>query len=185
MFLIVFANVERKNNLKFFPFLLITRRKRPIVSSIVYTYIGIKIFDLLYRKIPLTFVITERYAFMKNRLKVNIIIDLVMFLAIVATSVSGIVIKIISPLRRMAESQWIQEAAMWFFQVWNRRTWAHIHLWAGAIVMVLLVVHIALHWQVVDGFFKKYIKNKTLRTSLYVVLLLLLIISVVPWIWAL
>ena len=121
---------------------------------------------------------------MKNRLKTNIIIDLVMFLAMAVTSISGIVIKLIAPLRRTAESEWVREAAMWFFQVWNRRTWAHIHLWAGVIVMVLLVVHIALHWQMVDGFFKKHIENKSLRTSLYMVLLLLLIISVVPWIWA-
>ena len=121
---------------------------------------------------------------MKNRLKVNIIIDLVMFLAMAVTSISGIVIKLVAPLRRTAESEWVREAAMWFFQVWNRRTWAHIHLWAGVIVMALLVAHIALHWQTVDGFFKKHIENKSLRTSLYMVLLLLLIISVVPWIWA-
>ena len=121
---------------------------------------------------------------MKNRLKTNIIIDLVMFLAMAVTSISGIVIKLIAPLRRTAESEWMREAAMWFFQVWNRRTWAHIHLWAGVIVMVLLVAHIALHWQTVDGFFKKHIENKSLRTSLYMVLLLLLIISVVPWLWA-
>ena len=121
---------------------------------------------------------------MKNRLKTNIIIDLAMFLAMVATSFSGIVIKLIAPLCRTAESEWVREAAMWFFQVWNRRTWAHIHLWAGVIVMVLLVAHIALHWQTVDGFFKKHIENKNLRTSLYMVLLLLLIISVVPWLWA-
>ena len=121
---------------------------------------------------------------MKNRLKTNIIIDLVMFLAMAVTSISGIVIKLIAPLRRTAESEWVREAAMWFFQVWNRRTWAHIHLWAGVIVMALLVAHIALHWQTVDGFFKKHIENKSLRTSLYMVLLLLLIISVVPWLWA-
>ena len=121
---------------------------------------------------------------MKNRLKVNIIIDLVMFLAMAVTSVSGIVIKLIAPLRRTAESEWVREAAMWFFQAWNRRTWAHIHLWAGVIVMALLVAHIALHWQTVDGFFKKHIENKSLRTSLYMVLLLLLIVSVVPWLWA-
>ena len=121
---------------------------------------------------------------MKNRLKTNIIIDLVMFLAMAVASISGIVIKLIAPLRRTAESEWVREAAMWFFQVWNRRTWAHIHLWAGVIVMVLLVAHIALHWQTVDGFFKKHIENKSLHTSLYMVLLLLLIISVVPWIWA-
>lgn len=121
---------------------------------------------------------------MKNRLTTNIIIDLAMFLAMAVTSISGIVIKILAPLRRVAHEEWVREVASWFFAVWNRRTWAHIHLWAGVIVMVLLVVHIALHWQVVDGFFKKHIPNKGMRTSLYMVLFLLLIFSVVPWIWA-
>ena len=121
---------------------------------------------------------------MKNRLKTNIIIDLVMFLAMAATSISGIVIKLIAPLRRTAESEWVREAAMWFFQVWNRRTWAHIHLWAGVVVMVLLVLHIVLHWKVIDGFCSKYISNKTVRAIFYSVLLVLLLLSVIPWVYA-
>jgi hypothetical protein len=112
------------------------------------------------------------------------IVDLAMFLAMVVTSISGVVIKIIAPLRRVAHEEWVRDAASWFFQVWNRRTWAHIHLWAGVIVMALLVIHIALHWQTVEGFFKRHIASKGLRTTLYLVLLLLLILSVVPWIWA-
>ena len=151
---------------------------------IVFAYKCIKIYDLLYRKLSLTFVITEKQTTMKNRLTTNIIIDLAMFLAMVITSFSGIVIRVIARLRRVAESEWVREAASSFFEVWSRRTWAQIHLWAGVIVMVLLVVHIALHWQIVDGFFKKHIANKSLRYTLYVVLLLLLIVSVVPWLWA-
>lgn len=122
---------------------------------------------------------------MKNRLTINIIIDLAMFLAMAVTSLSGIVIKIIAPLRRTAESEWVRQFASSFFsQGFGRRVWADIHLWAGVVVMVLLVAHIALHWQMVDGYFKKHIENNTLRIALYVVLLLLLILSVVPWIWA-
>ena len=121
---------------------------------------------------------------MKNRLTTNLILDLVMFLAMVVTSFSGIVIRVIASLRRTTESEWVREAAQWFFGVWSRRTWAHIHLWAGVIVMVLLVAHIALHWPMIDGFFKKHIASKSLRTSLYFVLFLLLVISVIPWLWA-
>ena len=122
---------------------------------------------------------------MKNRLSLNIIIDLAMFLAIVVTSFSGVVIKIIAPLRRVAHEERSREVASWFFEGgFSRRVWADIHLWAGVIVMALLVLHIALHWQMVDAFFKKHIAGKTLRSLLYVVLLLLLIISVVPWFWA-
>ena len=121
---------------------------------------------------------------MKSSIKVNIILDLVMFLAMAVTSISGVVIKIIAPLRRVAHEEWVRSAAEWFFQSWNRRTWAHIHLWAGVIAMGLLVVHIALHWQMIDAYFKKHIASKSLRTSLYFVLFLLLVISVIPWLWA-
>ncbi len=121
---------------------------------------------------------------MKNKLTTNIVVDLAIFLAMVVTSISGVVIRIVAPLRRTAETEWVREAAQWFFESWSRRTWAHIHLWAGVVAMALLVVHIALHWQTIDGFFKKHIARKSLRTSLYMVLLLLLIISVVPWLWA-
>ncbi len=122
---------------------------------------------------------------MKNRLKINIIIDLAMFLAMVVTSISGIIIKIVAPLRRVAHEEWVREAASWFFgQGLSRRVWADIHLWGGVVVLVLLVLHIALHWDMVDSFFKKHVSSKSLRTALYVVLLLLLILSVVPWIWA-
>ena len=121
---------------------------------------------------------------MKNRLKTNLGIDLLLFLAMAVTSISGVVIKIIAPLRRVAEEEWVRKAAAWFFESWNRRTWAAIHLWAGVVVMVLLVVHIALHWQVIDAFCSKHITNKVLRISFYALLLVLLLLSVVPWIWA-
>lgn len=121
---------------------------------------------------------------MKNLLKTNMFVDLLLFLAMVVTSISGVVIKIIAPMRKMAEQEWVREAAAWFFQVWNRRTWAHIHLWAGVVVMVLLVLHIVLHWRVIDGFCSKYIKSNALRGVFYTVLLVLLLLSVVPWVYA-
>lgn len=121
---------------------------------------------------------------MKNSLKINMGIDLLLFLAMVVTSISGVVIKIIAPLRRVAEQEWVRRAAAWFFESWNRRTWAAIHLWAGVVVMVLLVLHIALHWKVIDGFCSKYIVNKTLRAAFYALLLVLLLLSVIPWVYA-
>ena len=121
---------------------------------------------------------------MKNLLKINMGIDLLLFLAMVVTSISGVVIRIIAPLRRVAEQEWVRNAAAWFFEEWPRRTWALIHLWAGVVVMVLLVLHILLHWRVIDGFCSKYIKNKSLRGAFYATLLVLLLLSVVPWVYA-
>ena len=131
---------------------------------------AIKIYDLLYWKLNTNFAMNKEKKGMKNRLKLNIIIDLAMLLAMALTSISGIVIK----------SRAIRTAIYG-----SRRLWSDIHLWAGVAVMVLLVVHIVLHWQMVDGFFKKHIENKIARMVLYVVLLVLLLLSTIPWIFVL
>lgn len=117
---------------------------------------------------------------MKCSLKTNLFIDLVLFVATVLTSVSGIVLKIIAPLAK-GEGFW-HDFAVWVFTI-SRRTWKNIHIWAGIAMLVLLAVHIVCHWSTIDSFFKRYIPNVVLRWMLYVVLVALLLISVVPWIF--
>lgn len=119
---------------------------------------------------------------MKVSLKTNIIIDLAMFLAMAVTSISGVVIKVIAPLRRLAHEEWVREVASAI--VGHRRLWGKIHLWAGVVLLVLLVLHIIYHWATIDGFFKKHIKSAAWRTTLYVVLAVLSLLSLIPWIWA-
>lgn len=125
---------------------------------------------------------TKHDSVMKVGLKTNIIIDLLMLLAMAVTSFSGIVLKIIAPMCRHGQGR-AQEFAMWFFQEWNRRTWKDIHTWTGIILLVLLVLHIVFHWAAIDGFFKKHIPSKALRYALYVVLLLIVLITTIPWLW--
>uniref|UniRef100_UPI004055D67F DUF4405 domain-containing protein n=1 Tax=Alistipes sp. TaxID=1872444 RepID=UPI004055D67F len=120
---------------------------------------------------------------MKVSLKTNIIFDFVMFLAMALTSISGVVIKIIAPLRRVAHEEWVRNVAMWIVGE-SRRMWGKIHLWAGVLVLVLLVVHIVLHWATIDSFFKKHINRRAWRITLYAVLLILLLFSTIPWILA-
>ena len=118
---------------------------------------------------------------MKCSLKTNIIIDLVLFVATALTSISGIVLKIIAPLQK-TEGPW-HDFAVWVMSC-GRRLWKDIHIWAGIVMLVLLAVHLICHWNIIDGFFKKYITNVVLRWMLYVVLMALLLISVVPWVFA-
>ena len=120
---------------------------------------------------------------MKVSLKTNITIDILMFLAMALTSISGIVIKVIAPLRRIAQEEWVRELA-YAIVGHSRRLWGKIHLWAGVILLVLLVVPIVLHWPAVDGFFKKHIPSKGWRTTLYIVLAIISLLSLIPWIWA-
>ena len=129
------------------------------------------------------FAITEKTRVMKVSLKTNIIIDLAMFIAMAVTSISGIVIKVIAPLRRMAHEEWVREMAS-FIVGGSRRMWGKIHLWAGVVLLLLLVLHIVFHWAAIDGFFKRHIPSTAWRTTLYMVLAVLSLLSIVPWIWA-
>lgn len=129
------------------------------------------------------FAITEAEKKMKVSIKTNIVVDLAMFLAMALTSISGVVIKIIAPLRRVAHEEWVREVAFWIVGE-SRRVWGKIHLWAGVVLLVLLVLHIIFHWATIDGFFRKQIKSNTWRITLYLVLFVLLLLSVLPWIWA-
>lgn len=65
----------------------------------------------------------------------------------------------------------------------GRRIWADIHLWAGIVLVALLVLHIALHLKVIDGFFCKYIKNRVLRYVVYLTLLALVLVTTIPWLF--
>ena len=103
-----------------------------------------------------------------KKLARNIIVDILMLAAMATVSGSGYLLDEVC--RRGVT-----------FLGMGRRTWIDIHLWSGIVIVVLLILHIALHWKMVDGFFKKVIPNCALRYAVYALLLALVLITVVPW----
>lgn len=65
----------------------------------------------------------------------------------------------------------------------GRRIWHDIHLWSGIVIVVLLILHIVLHWKTINGFFKKQISNRALRYAVYALLLALVLIAAIPWLF--
>lgn len=120
---------------------------------------------------------------MKVSLKTNLLIDLLLFVSMALMSIAGIVLRVVRPLTRHAQEEWVREAAAWVMSC-GRGVWFKIHLWAGIVMMLLLAVHLILHWNTITAYMSKHIASKSLRTSLYFVLFLLLVISVIPWLWA-
>ena len=119
---------------------------------------------------------------MKVSLKTNIIIDLLLFVSMALMSIAGIVLRVVRPLLK-AEEEWVRNLAEGIYNC-GKGWWFSIHLWAGIAMMVLLAAHLVLHWRVIDGFFCKHIPSKWLRAIIYMVLILLLVVSVVPWLFA-
>lgn len=103
-----------------------------------------------------------------KRLNVNIFIDILMMVSFAIVSFSGYLLEDVCRGK-------VQFMGM------MRRQWGDIHLWASIALLVLLILHIVLHWSMIDGFFKKSIKSKPLRYSLYLLLLALALIAIIPW----
>ena len=110
-----------------------------------------------------------------NRLKTNIVIDILMLVSFAVMSFSGFVLQ----MRRVLFTGRSPFMGM------SRHTWSDIHLWSAIVVLVLLVLHIVvLHWKAVDAFFKKSIENTTLRYIVYALLVVVIMITIIPWFFA-
>mgnify|MGYP003467107471 FL=1 len=116
----------------------------------------------------------------KNRRPVNIAIDLAMLIVIALVSVSGFILEVVIPSRHAVR---MHGADSWCSHLCGlgRHGWGDVHLWAGVTLLVLLAVHILLHLNIVSAFFKRKCPNRTLRMVLYVFLLMLLLITIMPW----
>ena len=114
-----------------------------------------------------------------KKMTVNIVIDVLMLVATSLLSFSGFLLEGILPHCHG------KGGVLKAFLGMGRHTWADIHLYSGIILVVLLVLHIVLHWSVIDGFFRKTIQNSTLRYLLYLFLLIVLVLGVIPWLFAL
>ena len=117
---------------------------------------------------------------LKNKMPVNIAIDIVMLIAIALVSISGFILEVVIPSRHAVR---FQGADSWCSHLCGlgRHGLGDVHLWAGVALLVLLAAHILLHLNIVSAFFKKRCPNRTLRMALYVFLLMLLLITIVPW----
>ena len=114
-----------------------------------------------------------------KKMTINIVIDLLLLVAMAVISVSGFLLDGILPHCHGGGGVVRSVLGM------GRHAWADIHLIAGIILVVLLALHIILHWSQVDGFFRKQIKSVVLRYTLYAIMLVLLLATILPWIFAL
>ena len=112
----------------------------------------------------------------------NIIIDFVMLMAMALVSISGFILEIVIPSRHAVR---FQDATPWCSHLLGlgRHDWGNIHLGAGIVLVSLVTIHVLLHINMVSAFFKKKCQKYILRITLYVLLLILLLITIIPWLY--
>lgn len=113
-----------------------------------------------------------------NKLKTNIIIDILMMVSFAVMSVTGCIMEYM-PTCSGGKGHGAPILGL------GRHDWGDVHLWAAIATMVFLILHIVLHWSMVDAFFKKQIPNSAARIVVYVLLAAVALVTFVPWLFML
>ncbi len=104
--------------------------------------------------------------------RINITIDIAMFVVMVALGVIGFIIRysLISGTERW--EKYGQNVELTSFGL-DRHQWGFIHLILGVLLAVLLVLHLYFHWSLIIALLKKLMPGKNLRVATLTVLLVL------------
>ena len=120
--------------------------------------------------------------FGKNKMLLNIIIDFVMLIAKAWVRKGGFILEIVI---HSVPAGGFQSVTTWSSHLFGlgRHDWGNIHLWAGVVLFALLAIHILSHINMVSAFVKKKCPNHILRVLIYILFLMLLIITIMPWLY--
>jgi hypothetical protein len=102
---------------------------------------------------------------MKHKSKINFIIDILMFVAMMAIGGIGFLMKfILVP----GSQRWeiYGDNVDLFLWGWDRHQWGSVHLILGCVLLGLLFLHIVFHWSQIKSMFRNLIHNKSLRIVL-------------------
>jgi len=98
----------------------------------------------------------------KEKPKINLVIDAIMLFLLMALAGLGFLIKyvLLPGYKRNALYEGDVEL---YFMGFTRHEWGSIHLWLGYLFLLLLVLHIILHWRMITCIFQQMIKAKVSR----------------------
>ncbi len=94
-----------------------------------------------------------------RRSKLNFIIDLISFIDLLGLVFTGFIMKYILPPgtggygRGFRGGRGLQEEIKYFWSM-TRHEWGYIHFYLAVGFVILMVVHIILHWSWIKNYFK-------------------------------
>ncbi len=104
--------------------------------------------------------------------KFNFIIDAAMFLCLMAMAGLGFLMRYFLPSGRDAWATYGSNLQFSWLG-WDRHDWGDIHLYLGFILLMLLVLHIILHWRQILGLFHRVVPDPRRRYQIALVFLIL------------
>jgi hypothetical protein len=104
--------------------------------------------------------------------KLNFVIDAAMFLCLMAMAGLGFLMKYFLPSGRAARAAYGSNPQLAWLG-WDRHDWGDIHLYLAFVLLILLVVHIILHWRQILGLFHRVVPDPRRRYQIALVFLIL------------
>lgn len=101
--------------------------------------------------------------------KINLVIDIIMLLVLMAVAGLGLLMKyVLLPGYRINEVYGANTELL--FLGLDRHQWGAIHLYLALFMVVLLILHIILHWDLVLCIFRRLIPANTLRNVIITII---------------
>lgn len=101
--------------------------------------------------------------FYKDKSKLNLSIDIIMLLLLLPVAGIGFLIKYVLIPGIQRNSIYGSNTDLAFLGL-TRHQWGTVHLTLSIIFLVLLIIHIILHWKMITCVFQRLIPHKTIRT---------------------
>ena len=105
----------------------------------------------------------------KNKTKINLVIDAVMFILLMAMTGLGFLIKYVLVPGYQRNSIYDSDLELYFLGL-TRHEWGRIHLWSGFCFLLLLILHILLHWKMIGSIFRQIVSIRVLRLTITVLI---------------
>jgi len=115
---------------------------------------------------------------MKDKLKINFIIDILMFICMMGIVSLGLLLKfILIP----GKERWIKYGKNidLFWLGMDRHEWGDIHLIIGFVLIGLLFLHIVLHWKMILTMYQRLVSNQKKRKIFFIVFITICIFLII------
>ncbi|MBN2213620.1 MAG: DUF4405 domain-containing protein [Bacteroidales bacterium] len=98
----------------------------------------------------------------KNKTKINLVIDAMMLLVLMAIAGLGFLIKYVLIPGYKRNAKYPEDVELYYMGL-TRHEWGRIHLILGFILLFLLLLHIILHWNTIVCIFRNMFSNEAIR----------------------
>ncbi len=99
---------------------------------------------------------------MMDKSKVNLVIDAVMFLCVMAIAGIGLLIKYVLLPGKETAAVYGRKVDLFLFEM-DRHAWGMIHLIIAFVFLGLLTLHVVLHWNMILSVYRKLIGSAVAR----------------------